>query len=243
MDDSHGMRTLGIPRFATGYDDRQRQWEALRGQVAFGRYTLNELIGHGGTGAVFRSHDPALGREVAVKMFYAVRPFELSTLKESTMRSVRALASISHPNVQKTLDFGVHETAAGDASLFVVSEFVKGETLEDALKFHRLPGCDPLSCGDVESAASDPRRFLNKVLIARQVAAGLLAAHSATFVGANGFEEHGICHGDIKPSNILVESSGRAVCRFHDARHTTTHRITRKRRAGGAESRVRLEIL
>jgi eukaryotic-like serine/threonine-protein kinase len=72
-----------------------------------GRYRLEESIGRGGMGTVWRGHDEVLGRPVAVK---EVRfPAELGEkeqdeLRRRTLREARATASLSHPNVVTTYD-------------------------------------------------------------------------------------------------------------------------------------------
>jgi serine/threonine protein kinase/pimeloyl-ACP methyl ester carboxylesterase len=194
-------RTLNVPSFSRPYDYKESEWQALLGKVAFKQYPLRTLIGYGGTGAVFRSRESSMGRDVAVKIFYAV-PIELMEgLSSVTARSVRALASLSHSNIQRILDYGVFSNASSGASLFIVSEFIDGSSLD-----HQLSGLSAGPPRPIEGQA-----FLEKLLLARQVTAGLHAAHTCTFVGADGFEGHGVCHGDLVPSNILIDRYKRAV--------------------------------
>jgi serine/threonine protein kinase/pimeloyl-ACP methyl ester carboxylesterase len=192
--------TLEVPSFSRPYAYKESEWRALLGRVALGRYLLRTFIGYGGTGAVFRSRESSLGRDVAVKIFYSVPASLMDTLSHLTSRSVRALASVSHPNLQRILDFGVFSSGSS-ASLFIVSEFIEGTSLDQ--QFADMSH---------EAAISiHPRSLVQKMQLARQIASGLHAAHTCRFVGAGGFEEHGVCHGDLVPSNILIDQEERPV--------------------------------
>ena len=97
-----------------------------------GRYRLEESIGRGGMGTVWRGHDEVLNRAVAVK---EVRfPPELGQqeqdeLRERTLREARATASLSHPNVVTTYDV-VEE----DGLPYIVMELLDARSLSEILR-------------------------------------------------------------------------------------------------------------
>jgi serine/threonine-protein kinase len=88
-----------------------------------GRYRIEELLGRGGMGVVYRAHDTALGRAVAVKVI----PPELAGDAERRARLAReaqAAAAIHHPNLVAVHDVGEH-----DGAPFIVMELVRGRPL------------------------------------------------------------------------------------------------------------------
>src|SRR5215210_619888 len=96
------------------------------------RYRLEEAIGRGGMGTVWRGHDELLGRPVAIK---EVRfPPELgeqeqADLRQRTLREARATASLSHPHVVTTYDV-VEE----DGLPYIVMELLEARSLSDILR-------------------------------------------------------------------------------------------------------------
>jgi serine/threonine-protein kinase len=111
-----GLRTLTGP--ATGHDDRREpappaaadlpaRLRALIGTTV-GRYTLVDLIGWGGMGAVFRATQPPLRSTVALKMLLAgayVSPDRVTRL----CTEGKALARLRHPNVVGLYHFDEHD--------------------------------------------------------------------------------------------------------------------------------------
>ena len=135
-------------------------------------YEITGHLGKGGMGEVYRARDTKLGREVALKIL----PAELSGDPEREFRfqrEARALASLQHPNVASVYGF---EEAAG--TRFLVMELVEGAELT------RRMAEGPISVDETRA-------------IARQIAAGLEAAH-----------ESGIVHRDLKPANIMQTPEG-----------------------------------
>jgi len=96
-------------------------------QKALGsRYRLEERLGAGAMGVVYRAFDPSLQRAVAIKL---LRP-ELATETGAArfLREARCLAQISHPNL-----VSVHEVAESDGLFYYVMDLLDGETLADRL--------------------------------------------------------------------------------------------------------------
>jgi serine/threonine protein kinase len=89
------------------------------------RYEVIELIGQGGMGAVYRTRDRALDREVALKV---LRPEMASdTLAERLRREARVLARLEHPGVVPIHDAGT----LADGRVFYVMKLVRGVRLDE----------------------------------------------------------------------------------------------------------------
>src|SRR5918999_5754291 len=112
------------------------------GQI-IGNYKIEQKIGEGGMGAVFRGVDMMLEREVAIKF---LRP-ELSSQQQVVERfrsEAVTLAKLNHPNIATLYNFMRH----GD-SFFMVLEFVRGVTLDQVLQQRGAIPCEqaiPLFC-------------------------------------------------------------------------------------------------
>jgi formylglycine-generating enzyme required for sulfatase activity len=143
-----------------------------------GRYDIIAEIGRGGMGVVYRAHDTALGRTVALKTI-ALGPQgtsqEAEQLRARLRREAQAAATLSHPNVVAVYDVGQDGETA-----YVVMELVEGGTLDRAL-------ADP-------AAPRSPEALLK---VFEDVAHALDYAHA-----------HGIVHRDVKPANIFLQASG-----------------------------------
>lgn len=92
-----------------------------------GQYRVEGLLGQGGMGAVFRAHDEALDRPVAIKV---VSP-DMAASAELRQRFVlesRTVARLRHPNI-----VAVYAAGEVDGLLYFVMEFVPGESLRERL--------------------------------------------------------------------------------------------------------------
>ena len=86
----------------------------------FGRYVLDEKIGAGAMGVVWRAHDPKLGRMVALKLLRRYDP----ALMDRLVREAQSMAQVSHPNV-----VGVFDVGSTEGSAFIAMELVTGKSL------------------------------------------------------------------------------------------------------------------
>src|SRR5579859_3098500 len=100
----------------------------MLGTVLEGRYELESLIAEGGMGAVYRALDRRLDRPVAVKVL-GVRGDPLSRTRFA--REARALARLSHPNINAIFDAGEQ-----DDRPYLVLELIEGYRLS---QFQRCP--------------------------------------------------------------------------------------------------------
>ncbi len=159
----------GVPSVARE-SRRQRLAEQLFGvverePVRLGRFVLLDRLGEGGVGSVHIAYDPQLDRRVALKLLHPVQEASVS-LRARMLREAQALARLSHPNVVP-----VHDAGVLDEQVFIVMEYVRGQTLRRWVE-ERRP-----SWGAV----------LNVYL---QAGHGLAAAHRA-----------GLIHRDFKPES------------------------------------------
>ncbi|GAB3206262.1 protein kinase domain-containing protein [Marinactinospora thermotolerans] len=98
------------------------------GTLLSGRYRLEERIGAGGMGEVWRATDTLLSRPVAVKMLHAAQTAE-PTARERFRTEARITAALSHPGIAQVYDYGEQDDTA-----FLVMELVPGEPLSSILK-------------------------------------------------------------------------------------------------------------
>jgi serine/threonine protein kinase len=101
----------------------------LPGTVLDDKYRLDEKIGAGGVGAVFRATHLSLNRPVAVKVFRPTRANDTPTaLKRFRMEGVLA-SRITHPNAVKVLDYGISPRGIA----YLVMELLHGRALSHEL--------------------------------------------------------------------------------------------------------------
>jgi serine/threonine protein kinase len=92
------------------------------------QYRIDELIGQGGMGAVYRGHQPGLDRPVAIKIM-APRFADDPSFAERFSREARTMARLNHQNIINVYDYG----QAGPVC-FLVMEFVEGINLRRAMQ-------------------------------------------------------------------------------------------------------------
>jgi eukaryotic-like serine/threonine-protein kinase len=142
------------------------------------RYELQEPLGRGAVGQVWRAWDERLRRMVAVKVIQVTEirnPEHLADTVGRFEREVTAVGTLRHPNIVTAFQAG----RAGE-ELFLAMELAEGSSLADVIALRQDRGLGPLP-------------VLDALTIAEQVCAGLAAAHAA-----------GIVHRDIKPANLMV---------------------------------------
>lgn len=146
--------------------------EALIGRQ-IGPYRVIERLGEGGMGIVFLAEDTRLSRQVAIK---ALAPQLTSgeAHRERLRREARAAAALALPGVAT-----VYSLEELDGVLFIVSEYVRGETLRSEL----MKG--PLGTRMLLDTAAD-------------ICATLAVAH-----------DQGVIHRDLKPENLIRTSGGK----------------------------------
>src|SRR5262245_33161059 len=154
------------------------------GQIAaarrVGSYELEERIGRGGAGEVWKARHLLLARPAAVKL---ILPESLQGQREARekalerfTREAQVTADLTSPCTVRLYDFGVTD----EASLYYVMELLSGANLQHFV---------------YQYGALEPRRVVH---LLQQACHSLGEAHS-----------RGLIHRDIKPSNLFLCSQGR----------------------------------
>lgn len=99
-----------------------------------GRYELEQLVGRGGMGLVFRGYDTELHRVVAVKTL-AIHLIPIASARKRFVREARACASLIHPHIVP-----VHDVITDGPAPAIVMQYVAGPTLEEWLAEHGALG-------------------------------------------------------------------------------------------------------
>ncbi len=151
------------------------------GVVIAGRYEVIRLIATGGMGEVYEAQDRELGERVALKRIRGAAASDPGAI-ERFKREIQLARKVTHANVCRIHDLGVHRDGDGDGEpeVFLSMELLAGETLAARIKRGKL-------------TTGEARPLL------AQLAAGLGAAHAA-----------GIIHRDLKSQNVILVD-GRAV--------------------------------
>jgi len=97
------------------------------GLVLAGRYRIEEIVGAGAMGMVYRARDLELDHEVAVKVMRSARQLDEQTL-ERFRQEVLAARKVSHPNVVR-----LHDIGRDGELLFLTMDYLPGRTLRDWL--------------------------------------------------------------------------------------------------------------
>jgi serine/threonine-protein kinase len=117
-----------------------------------GAYRIEERVGAGGMGVVYRATDTKLGRQVALKVIRGELLHDVALAR--FQREARVLASLNHPGIA-----AIHALEESGGVQFLVLEYVVGPTLADRLRRGPLP-------------------IREAVIMAKQIAEALETAHA-----------------------------------------------------------------
>jgi serine/threonine-protein kinase len=95
-----------------------------------GRYVVEELVGVGGMGQIYRAQDPVLRRTVAIKLISTklMSGADRADYIKRFRREAEAAARCAHPNIVAVYDFALHEEQP-----YLAMEFVSGRSLRQLL--------------------------------------------------------------------------------------------------------------
>jgi len=145
------------------------------GQSFGPRYHIIKLLGAGGMGAVYQAWDTELGVAVALKV---IRGRTISLELQKRFKNELLLArSVTHKNVVR-----IHDLGEIDGKKFITMSYVQGDDLATQLR------------------GEDKFPIQRTLGLARQIAAGLEAAHEA-----------GVVHRDLKPANVMIGADDHAL--------------------------------
>ncbi len=136
------------------------------------QFTITDTLGAGGMGVVYRAHDEVLGRTVAIKVL-AQHLITGQEARQRFFREARLAAQLAHPNIAT-----VHEIGDAEGQIYIVMEYVEGESLRGLLTRQPLSISQALSYGAT-------------------LASTVAVAHEA-----------GIVHRDLKPDNVMLDRYG-----------------------------------
>lgn len=137
-------------------------YEPNPGDVVAGKYVLHEQIAEGGMGLVFIADQPALARQVAIKMMRGHLAKDPKFVRRFHEKAVAA-SRVAHPNSVAIIDYGITFTKLP----FIVMELVRGRTLTQVLREDRC----------IAAAKA--------IGVVDQVLAGVAAAHEAGVIHAD----------------------------------------------------------
>jgi serine/threonine-protein kinase len=146
---------------------------ALQLPARIGKYQLEEFLG-GGMSHVYRAVDTVLGRTVALKILTEAGCADAEA-KARFLAEARMAGNVYHDNIIAVYDFGEEQGRP-----FIVMEFLRGESLKEAIRNGRPPD------------------LRGKLSVALQIARALGYVHSKKII-----------HRDIKPENIHLDSAGK----------------------------------
>lgn len=152
--------------------DHETTSEPLLGKVIAGRYKITRQLAEGGMGEVWLARQLRLDRDVVVKTM--PQHHDVQGAVERFEREAKNLSGLQHPHIVAIHDYGVED----DGLIYIVMEYIDGETLYHYLKRHGRMRRDEF----VETAT--------------QMTKALAAAHKLDIV-----------HRDLKPANVMFARS------------------------------------
>ncbi|MFQ5789536.1 MAG: protein kinase [Acidobacteriota bacterium] len=124
----------------------------------FGKYVVLVKVGQGAMGEVYKAHDPALNRFVAIKTI-AARLVEDRDLRARFRREAQSAAQLNHPNVITVYDFGEEQ-----GEIYMAMELLQGSDLRDLIQ------------------SKEPLGLEHKLRLMEQICDGLGYAHATGLV-------------------------------------------------------------
>jgi tetratricopeptide (TPR) repeat protein len=170
--------------------------QAIRRNGFAGRYEIQECVGFGSGGTVYKAYDPELDRIVALKVLQSsdggsTRP------EQHWTREAKVMAKVVHPNV-----VAVHDVGMADACVFIAAEFVEGGSLDQWL-------------------SDKPRTWPQILRVFRDAGAGLAAIHERGLVHRD-FKPHNVMVGTDGRARVTDFGLARILPEFGESEDEVT---------------------
>jgi serine/threonine protein kinase/tetratricopeptide (TPR) repeat protein len=178
--------TTGLPVSAGG---KPPSGPLQIGQQFGTRYHILKELGIGGMGAVYQAWDAELEVAVALKVIrpeVTRDPIAAQEIERRFKQELLLARQVTHRNVVR-----IHDLGELDGIKYITMPYIEGADLATVLREKKLTVPQVLA-------------------IARQIAAGLQAAHEA-----------GVVHRDLKPANVMIENEHAIIMDFGIARSTS----------------------
>jgi serine/threonine protein kinase len=180
------LETRNITSSFSGSGDSSPRQQLQAGETLFNRYSIQDVIGMGGMGSVYRARDlhfPNVVKLVAVKEMLNLAPDPLvrQTIVQNFEREANILATLNHPSIPRIYDYFTQNDHS-----YLVLEFVHGK--------------------DLETVINEANGFLPEdqvVSWAVQLCDVLSYLH--------GHKPDAIIFRDMKPSNVMINHNGDVV--------------------------------
>jgi serine/threonine protein kinase len=159
----------------------------LKTETIIGNYRLEERIGSGGMGVVYRASHLQLPRVVAIKSINATDHQDLRRLRSRFEKEAYIQSQLDHPGIVKIYDYIVDEQ-----TYYIVMEYVEGRSLAALLADEK-----------------GPLPVTRALDIFEQVLTAIICAHTFVYRDTDRSSHRGLVHRDLKPANILITPDDR----------------------------------
>lgn len=156
-------------------------------ETVIGSYRIEECIGRGGMGVVYRGQHLQLPRTVAIKSIDARAPADLRRMKARFEKEAYIQSQLDHPGIVKIYDYIV-----GQQTYYIVMEYVEGRSLAELCTSDQCPLALDRALGIFE-----------------QILEAVAYAQGFTYRDRDGSLHRGLVHRDLKPANILLTTDER----------------------------------
>jgi serine/threonine-protein kinase len=170
--------------------------DPMLGRSIDGRYRIDNRIGAGGMGTVYRATRLLIGDEVAIKILH--RDLADANSSERFRREAQAAARLKHPNAVSIYDFGI----STDGLQYLVMELVEGESLRERLNH-------------------GPLDFATAAEVTSQVCAALDEAHRRQIIHRDIKPDNILLYANADDLRVKVLDFGIAKLRDDTAGHLT----------------------